>query len=56
VSHMRSAGVIDSMGDLAAEVVGTVVHEETASRTELYMVIWSGVKVGLVGVTDLGDG
>lgn len=45
-----------STGDLAAEVVGTVVHDETASRTELYLVVWSGVRADFGGTIDLEDG
>lgn len=55
MSHMRSEGVMDSTGDLAAEVVGTVVHDETAFRTKLYFSSWSGVRAGFFGMTDLGD-
>lgn len=56
MSHMRSEGVIGSTGDLAAEVVGIVVHEETAFRTKLYFSIWFGVRAGLLGMADLEDG
>lgn len=56
MSHMRSEGLMDSTGDLAAEVVGTVVHDETAFRTKLYFSSWSRVRAGFGGMTDLGDG
>ena len=56
VSHMRSEGVMGAVGELAAVLVGTVVHDEAVSRTVLYLVVWSGVRARGVGRWELGLG
>lgn len=55
MSHIRSASVRGDMGDLVADVVGSVVHDVTVVRKEAYLSDWAGVRVGGGGGTDAAE-
>lgn len=44
MSHMRSGSAMGLVGLLAAELVGTLVHDATVERRESYLADWSGVR------------
>ena len=45
-----------AVGDLGADVVGTVIHDETVLRTVLYLAVCSGVSDFGLGMWDFGPG